>query len=194
MKKRKSGKLLEFKKRPNTNNKFPWRNVDGSYKSDGEIAQLGKSWSAKTWDEYLKDTIEISKNRNDQCFYDMDTEFILEKAEVMEILKSHKYDNMKDALNLAFDSLSNMERTVIRYSFWEGMDDKMIAKVLNTTHGAVRVHKSCAIRRLRRILPSKHLKMRLQVLQHNRETPQEQPHDVVFEENHDLEDKLLKAS
>jgi hypothetical protein len=40
-------------KNSNKENKLPWLNEDGTKKTDAEIAQLGQSWSAQIWNEYL---------------------------------------------------------------------------------------------------------------------------------------------
>ena len=164
------GRIRQEKERPlslvgeeeGASDTFPWLNGDGTVKSDEEIRRLGKDWSAETWDLYLR--ADVGTLDDDAlCFFaDMDTEFVLERHRVLDILKNREdYGGIRFALLLALDELSFMEKTVVEYSFWKGMEDRDIAEALGTTYGAVRVHKSHAVKKLGRILPSKRLKVKL---------------------------------
>ena len=44
-------------------NLSPWRNSDGSKKTDAEISLLGKKWYLETWKDFLDEDVGRVKNR-----------------------------------------------------------------------------------------------------------------------------------
>ena len=174
---------------------FPWCNKDGSFKSDEEIAELGKTWDSNTWEDYLKASVGTIEDLRLCFFPDMDTEFILERSAVLHILKNHKeYDGMEKVLLLALEKLTAKEKAVIECSFWQGMEDKEVAKALEIGHGTVRVHKSCAIKKLRKLLPSKSFRIYLKHLKNNKKRQNNLQSVDFIKKSKDSEDELLKAS
>ena len=140
----------------------PWCNGDGTPKTDEEIRELGKNWSAETWDRYLRADVGDVEDDALVFFSNMDTGFVLGRHEVVDILKEHgDYGGIRFAVRAALDELPPMGRTVIEYAFWKGMDDKGIAEGMGKTHGHVRVCKSRALKRLGEILPSKRFRLKV---------------------------------
>ena len=188
-----------MKKKKNVTGYFPWSNRDGTFKADEEIAELGKAWDLKTWNEYLKASVGTNEDMRLCFFPDMDTEFVLEKSMVLHILKKYKdYDGMETVLLLALDKLTAKQKTVLEYYFWKGMKGKDIAKALKISLATVRVYKFRAIKKLRELLPSKHFRMYLKHLktQKSMQKLQKNLQYVDFtKKSKDLqEEELLKAS
>ena len=153
---------------------FPWCNEDGTRKSDGEIKLLGQGWSAETWDRYLRADVGDVEDDALVFFSNMDTEFVLERHEVLEMLGRYDdYEGIRFALHAALDELSPMERDVLKGAFWKGMDDRDIAGLMGKTHVHVRVCKSRALKRLGEILPSKRFKLKVVRLMEKRKNERE---------------------
>jgi len=149
----------EFKKKSNEPTSTPWLNTDGSKKTDKEISQLGKSWSAETWSHYLDSSVGILNDESLVYFENMDTEMVYERAEVLNFLRDSKcYQSLEDALLVALEKLSTKERLIIRESFWQRLRDREIAIALNTTHSTVRNLKHRAIKKIGQFLTSQDVK------------------------------------
>ena len=147
---------------------LPWLNADGTRKSDEEIKRLGRNWSTETWDSYLQEDIGILKYDALRFFADMDTDFVLERAGVVDVLKRYGgHEHLKFSVAVAFEELTPMERDVLRCFFWGQMDDRSIAESMGKTYGHIRVCKSRAIKKLGEIFPSKRFKAKVRQLRNN---------------------------
>ena len=143
----------------------PWLNEDGTLKSDDETKELGRNWSAQTWDQYLKADIGTIEDESLMFYFDMDTEAMLERAQVSELLEEHDiYEEIEPALLLAMLDLSAMERSIIKGAYWQGLCDQDLAIKLSSTYGSIRVLKSRAINKISKILPSKKFRKKLATL------------------------------
>lgn len=138
---------------------MPWLNADGSLKSDKEIAQLGKKWTAKTWNQYLDSNLGTLQDDELLFYENMDTEAMNERVEVLKFLQESKYyDILETALLIALAKLSKTERIIVRESFWMMATDQEVAKKIKSTNASVRNLKHRAIKKLGQFLPSKELK------------------------------------
>ncbi len=147
-------------------NSTPWINTDGTRKSDEEIEKLGKSWSPNIWNRYLESEVGSLQDESLVFYGDMDTEDILDKAEVLKFLQEKQYhEKLESALLVALNQLSKTEREIIKEVFWNKLTDNEAAKKLNKTHLSIRVLKSRAVKKLGRILASQELKTEMNQLE-----------------------------
>lgn len=156
----------------------PWLNADGTKKTDKQIEELGKNWSPEIWNFYLDSNVGILKDTRLSFLSNMDTEEMLERSEVIEYLEDGQhYKKLEVALLLALTELSRAERVIIKKSFWNLNSDKEIAKDLNKTHKNIRVLKSRALQKLRKILASTKLKNNIETLKSNNRLEQ-----IIYQE------------
>ena len=140
----------------------PWMNEDGTKKTDEEIRELGKNWSAETWKRFLDADTGTTKDESLVFFADMDKIFGFGLHDTADTAEEHGgYGNLESALILAMDGLSPKEREIIARSFWKGVDDGGIAEKMGMATGAVWTNKSRAIKKLGGILPSRRFKTKL---------------------------------
>ncbi len=63
-----------MKKTTNTKSESPWLNSDGTIKNDDEIKSISKGWSSQTWENFLKETVDVNQSSNeilsDACWFD----------------------------------------------------------------------------------------------------------------------------
>lgn len=145
-------------KNSNKENKLPWLNEDGTKKTDAEIAQLGQSWSAQIWNEYLDSNTGTLRDDN-LIFVSRVTDETFEKSKVLNFLNEKDYyEEVETALLIALSELSKHERFIIKESFWKMNNNKEIAKGLGKSSNTVAVLKSRAIKKLGFTLSSQKLK------------------------------------
>lgn len=145
----------QCKKQANTK---PWLDSKGNYRPDSEIEVLGQSWSAKIWDDYLKDVVESKSSYEDNTVYMpfMDTETILSASELLRYLqKIDEYKNLKKGFEVAMKDLPKKQQEVIRLIFWKKLSQKQVAKKLGILESSVAMTKKRALNGLRKIVASK---------------------------------------
>lgn len=147
-------------------NNTPWLNADGTRKSDEEIELLGRSWSPNIWNRYLESEVGNLEDESLVFYGDMDTEEILERADVLKFLQEKQFhENVENALLVALSKLSKTEREIIKEVFWNKLTDNEASKKLNKPHLTIRVLKSRAVKKLGKILASKSFKAELAQLE-----------------------------
>jgi len=112
-------------------NRKPWLNADGTHKSDKEIQKIMHSWSARTWDDYLKN------------FEGEQQEILLDKPESIDNIPYFdlgslcstpegrmQYPYFRHLLLAAMKQLSPRELLVVKMQFWHGKTAREIAKEL----------------------------------------------------------------
>ena len=115
----------------------PWQNEDGSFKSDREISQLGKRWSTKEWDTYLKNfETQITENPIDPnniqyCTNDTIASFF------MTVTESDQHPALSQAARICINSLPSKQKQIVRMIFWENMTQTEAAKKLGISRSAV---------------------------------------------------------
>lgn len=143
----------------------PWYNEDGTRKPEDEIRILGRSWTPKIWERYLREEVESPEDDNLCFFADMDRGFAPVRPETSENAEERRgYKGLRNGLLIAFDELSPMERTIMKWLFWKQMDGRELAKAMGTTYRTVTVLKSRATKKLKNILPSERFGQKLRTL------------------------------
>ncbi len=142
----------------------PWRNPDGTRKTDAEISKLGKSWDVETWKQFLDE--DVGKITEDGKLY-----FVkkfedcpkLEKQTEDEEKFSNKMENLdlEVIFSLAFEELTPREQLILDKLFWEELSLRRTARALNTTPTNISTTKARVLKKLKMILTSKGFGQRL---------------------------------
>ena len=131
--------------------KSPWRNSDGTLKSDHQISLLGQHWDLKTWDDYLRDTVDVSlKEMYMGRHWHIDLVAAEEARSVFaDIPTSQKIRYLSESL----DELTPPQKEILQLLF--GSDDvklPMAARVLRISRQAVIKRRNKALANLKSIL------------------------------------------
>ena len=115
---------------------------------DSEISALGQNWSQKTWDRYLNATCDVRNKAKEVSLYkgkQIETDSSNEHgAKVFEGLNVDcVYPRLKKKLGDAVAQLSNSQKAVMHWTFWEGLTEAQAAR-------RMRVHRSTVLHTQRR--------------------------------------------
>ena len=128
--------------------KVPWLKKNGEMKSIDELKAISKSWSAQTWECYLK-TLEVSQK---EVLMDAHHAFmaLAEKSSINDWYKDTPVDIelFKNRIKEASELFSEMEAKVIRMIFWENKSERAIAQELNVARRSIRTLKGRALQKL----------------------------------------------
>ena len=141
------------------NKQPPWRNSDGTKKTDAEISKLGQNWDAKTWKAFLDE--DVGKFTNDGR-----TSHVEDLDELPEVEQETEKNtlanlNLEVIFEIAFEELTPKEQLILSRFFWDGATLRIIAKDLNCSPSSVRTEKERALRHLKKILTDKGFKYKL---------------------------------
>ena len=130
------------------NEKKPWLNENGDRRSEGEIRSLAEKWGDKTWEEFLKDTVE--KPLKDTLINGLNYETI--EAQVREtyqnMISIDSRPELSGLVDLLLRHLTIRERHVIQEMFWHGKSQHEVANELHLTRSAVRNYKNRALKKM----------------------------------------------
>lgn len=130
------------------NEKKPWLNENGVRRSDEEIRRLAEKWGDKTWEDFLKDTVE--KPLSDTLIAGFDYETI--EAKVRETYQGMVSTNFRPDLSglveMLLRHLTIRERKVIQEIFWFGKSQHEVAHELHLTRSAVRNYQNRALKKM----------------------------------------------
>ncbi|PIQ68568.1 MAG: hypothetical protein COV91_03505 [Candidatus Taylorbacteria bacterium CG11_big_fil_rev_8_21_14_0_20_46_11] len=143
----------------------PWLNDNGSFKSDEEIKDLGKNWSAETWNSYLNTNIgEIEEDKDLVFFPFVDTETMNFGAELLHSLRSQDvYENLPEAFEFALTYLSDRQAQVIRMRYLKEMSQEEIAEKLGVGLNSIKSFRQRGLKKLREVLPSEEFRTKFQI-------------------------------
>lgn len=129
--------------------KKPWLNEDGSLMCTSTLKKVSKSWSARTWEEYLK-TLERSRTESLMDSFQMFKK-IAKKIELPDYSLEEGQDisKFKDEIENAFETFSKLEAQVIKMIFWEDCSERTIAEKLNLSRRSIRTIRVRALAKLR---------------------------------------------
>lgn len=143
----------------------PWLNDDGSFKSDEEIQSLGKSWSAETWDSYLKVNVgDVEAEAQDLVFFPfVDTETVNFGTELLKTLRTQDdYENLPEAFDFALTFLSDREAQVIRLRYLKELSQEEISERLGVGINSIKSFRRKGLKKLRHLLPSEQFRTKYQ--------------------------------
>ena len=144
----------------------PWLNSDGSRKTDSEISKLGESWSAETWDSFLKDDVgTVGYDADTVSFPYMDTPTIASSSDLVKYLQNlDQYENLEEYLGYAIKTLSKREREFVELKYWKGMTQAEIARKFNVKDNTVSTIRRRALAKLKKCLCSDEFKQNVKAL------------------------------
>ncbi len=123
-----------------TKSNKPWLNSRGYLFTDDELKSISKSWTRKTWEEYL-DYIETPR-----------TESILDEDHYTGLAEKLKYSfeqvddcDLQGELSLALINLTDKQREILEFIFWDGLTTRDIGFKLNISSAAVQKIKDRAL-------------------------------------------------
>jgi RNA polymerase sigma factor (sigma-70 family) len=133
----------------------PWLNSKGKMRSDRQIKKLGQSWSASTWEEFLKATVDVEDPNEDvtDSFPFMDTVIVANSNEFLSYLRNiNEYSSLKVYLGHALKKLSSRQRQIMRMKYWDGLTAEEIQTNLRISQDTIRTTKAVATKKLKEIL------------------------------------------
>ncbi len=141
----------------------PWKNPDGSKKTDAEISKLGQSWDAKTWEQFLDQEVGRITDDGRITYFKKWEKIPGIEEKLAEGQTSEKVANLnlQAVFETAFEELTLTEQLVLEKFFWDGMSLNKIAEDLKSTPSNMSNTKARALRKLKRILSSSHFGQRL---------------------------------
>ena len=134
----------------------PWLDRMGMILSDSAIRGVSKKWSPEIWERFLLETVEGS---NSYC-----REEVLSRGEYLNRLDQMTDSMWECALNEESDSkadlvrrlirdfLSPRQQQIIRLVFWDGLNDRAIAAMLNISRSNVAAQKRRSFKKLKGLL------------------------------------------
>jgi DNA-binding CsgD family transcriptional regulator len=124
---------------------MPWLDIHGRALPDDVLKIESKSWSEKTWAEYLK-TIEtpMSESLISNFIHQLDqqTESLFDRAQIRTDLLL--VEHVRRGLN----SLTAKQRSIVRMVFWENKSEREIASEFRTSRSTVKVQKKRSLLKL----------------------------------------------
>lgn len=134
-----------------TKNK-PWLNPAGKPIPTHELKQISKSWSAHTWEEYLR-SLEVNHREIMTSKYDQILKlYENSNAHMPEDVEDSETSAQNKKLHWAMSLLTEKQRTILQLIYWEGYSESEVADQLGTARGTVNTLKERAIRHLKMLL------------------------------------------
>ncbi len=132
----------------------PWMNGKSQLRSDKEISEICHDWSMDEWEEYFSTTVDVQRTEN-----------LMEEASLVENISQKDYESifpsasnkknfkfLEAAFQEIFKNLSDHQRQVLNYLFWEDLNLSEIAKKLCVTRMAIQSTKDRALKRISKLL------------------------------------------
>ena len=117
----------------------PWRNVDGTLKSDLEIKMASESWTPDIWEQYLLNQVDGDLKESLLTNPESLDDFANEKSTQFwkELSKRKDYKNLGVALCSAIKKLSPRQEEIIIKVYWKGMSLADVSRELGIKRGSV---------------------------------------------------------
>jgi len=147
--------------------RVPWLDSNGKMRPDHEIEKLGQNWSAATWDEYLKATVDMEKEDDDSTvsFPYMDTDTIANGDNLLQYLRNiDEYEGLQDYLEFALKKLTSRERQILRMKYWDELTQIQICQILGIAECTVSTTRRKALKKLKKLLCSQEFKEEIKTL------------------------------
>lgn len=129
-------------------NEKPWLDHSNNILSDEALKEAGRSWSAETWDAFLKDTVTKNASRNE-----VSPAYLEEACErdnrLWDSTSSSIPSEVRTELVEAIGRLPKRSRQVIRGTFWNDFSEREIAKWLKLSRNSVREIKARSLKKIR---------------------------------------------
>lgn len=152
----------------------PWLDSKGRLKSDKEIETLGQSWSATTWDEYLKATESNSSAQDNitASFFCMDSDTAVNGHILLEYLRNiNEFESLEEHLSYALKFLTPRERKILKMKYWQGLSQAQISRKLKISECSVSNTRNRGLKKLKKGLASKDFHDRINTLKSLRNRP-----------------------
>ena len=120
-------------------NRKPWPDENGQQYLDWKLKEVFHTWDQKTWDEFLKETVEVPQ-RESVFQYGHDIEDYSQeehKKFCQDIGKIKARPFFADALAGLIRSLSQREGIIVKMAFRQEVSHAEIAKSLNLDRSTV---------------------------------------------------------
>jgi len=139
------------------NEKKPWLDENGVRRSEAEIRSLAENWGDKTWEEFLRSTVE--KPQNDTLIPGFDYEIIEADARdtYQDMIATNSRPDLIGLVENLLSQLTNREQRVVQAIFWAGRSQHEIARELRLSRSAVRNCQNRALKKMGSLLVRKML-------------------------------------
>lgn len=136
----------------------PWIDKNGDLFSDKKIEELGQSWDLETWDQYLKETVEVGLK--EQLVNPRKYDLMRENPSYNDLSGSKSQPHgagtlsrkTRNQIHLMKQALSRRDRYIVHYFFWEGLSTSDIAFLLKMKSQIVRKRKKQILKKFKRLL------------------------------------------
>ena len=139
----------------------PWQDKNGNPLSDEYLRAVSKSWSQRTWEEYLEsletESTEVVLNNFDKVLLQHDHEVSLQSyyAEAESSADAFDIGTDEEQLSEALGTLTGRERQAIDLVFFCGMNVSETAREMGVRRQPASQTLSRALRKLRKKLEAK---------------------------------------
>ena len=127
-------------------NKKPWRDEKGNLLSDEQLETLSKGWSEETWDDYLKDTVDVKQKELTLGDPQTAENIPLQKSKIFDQLPRinlRRNPELKKTMRAIVDDLPKKEREVTKMLYWHELSESEVARRMNCNKSSIqRLHKS----------------------------------------------------
>lgn len=133
------------------NPETPWLDIHGRALPDDVLKIESKSWSEKTWADYLE-TIEtpmretLASENIFNCALDKQCDNIFLNAQ------EACSEALKKKIERCVLQLSKRQQQIVHMIFWKNLSEREIARLLGVTRPTVQVNKKRALRRLQNLI------------------------------------------
>ncbi len=104
----------------------PWLDQNGKILSNEKIRSISKEWSAETWEEFLKSTVEVEALEQETLTQEYEKLCEKQKESVWGPSCSLP-QGVQDDIHCAVKKLEERPRKIIRRSYWENKSVREIA-------------------------------------------------------------------
>ena len=132
-----------------------WNGNDGEQLSDAELREVSKTWTAGTWEEFLKTTVEhpLRETLSDStAIENLEDAY---KGIYQEMLQHADYPHLKHLVGTLMKRLTIREREVVYEIFWHGLSQQEVGNKLRIKKSAVRNYRDRALKKMGVLLVEK---------------------------------------
>lgn len=131
--------------------KAPWLQTNGQHTPDEHLKMLTPSWSAATWEKYLKWYEDLEGQRAESVVPPKKYDDICNNLEesIFVYAESSSNQDLRELVGEYLKSLSNKQQLVLNMIFWKGRSERYVAKSLKMDPASVHRTKIRALNKIK---------------------------------------------
>lgn len=131
--------------------KAPWLQINGQHTPDEHLKTLTPSWSAATWEKYLKWYEDLEGQRAESVVPPKKYDDICDNLEesIFVYAESSSDQDLRELVGEYLKSLSKKQQLVLNMIFWKGRSERYVAQKLGMKQQAVNQLKKRALSKIK---------------------------------------------